>query len=515
MAMEREPVRAPQLRGTAWLNTERPLSPADLRGKLVLLDFWTYGCINCIHVFEDLRYLERKYAGRPFVVVGVHSPKFANEEDPAALREAVLRYGLEHPVLLDSGRRTWDAYAVRGWPTLVLVDPRGYILGHVSGEGHREALDVAIGRALDLLEESGALDPAPLPIRLEAAGDPLLLASPLLFPGKVLADAESDSLFVADTGHHRIVWRTLAGEPRAEIGTGTPGADDGPFDAATFHSPQGLALDRERGWLYVADTGNHLIRRVDLRARTVATVAGTGGLGYLRHGTSPARATRLNSPWDVCLLDGMLYIAMAGLHQIWRFDPENETVGVVAGSGAEGRADGPGGTAALAQPCGLTTDGARLYVADSESSSIREVTIATDGAEVRTLAGGDLFLFGDADGRGDAARFQHPLGVAWAPEDMPGGAALYVADTYNHRIRRLVPATREVTHFAGSGTPGASDGPADAASFAEPSGISYAGGRLYVADTNNHRIRTVELAAGAVTTLALPGLCAPGLCLPG
>lgn len=521
MSMEHEPVRAPELRGTAWLNTERPLSLADLRGKLVLLDFWTYCCINCLHVLEDLKYLEHKYADKPFVVVGVHSPKFTNEDDAESVRQAIVRYGITHPVLLDSGRRTWDAYAVRGWPTLVLLDPRGYLLGQVSGEGNRDRLDTAIGQALDLLGQEHMLDEKPLPLRLESDAGAITFGSPLLYPGKVLADERTDTLYIADTGYHRLVVAGLDGTYRETIGGSMPGADDGDYETASFRAPQGMALDAEHGWLYVADTGNHLIRRVDLASHIVTTVAGTGMQGQLRRAQGPARDIPLNSPWDVSLLNGVLYIAMAGPHQIWAYNPSSETIGVFAGSGAEGRVDGPAREAALAQPSGLATDGARLFVADSEISSVRAIEFPGDGegkqAQVQTLAGGDLFQFGWRDGVGDTARFQHPLGVAWvAGADGKGGNGLvYVADTYNHRIRRLDPRTRAVTTYAGTGEPGDGDGAVSEASFREPSGLSVAGGTLYVADTNNHAIRAIALADGEVTTLALGGLCTPGICLPG
>lgn len=517
MSLEYEAVRAPELRGSAWLNTERPLKLSDLRGKLTLLDFWTYCCINCLHVMEDLKYLERKYAGRPFVVVGVHSPKFTTEDDPESVRQAVLRYGVTHPVLLDSGRKTWDAYAVRGWPTLVLIDPRGYILGRVSGEGHREQLDAAIRQALELLDEAKLLDEHPLPLRLESGTGALDSTSALLYPGKVLADATGQTVWIADTGHHRLVRARLDGSDAQTIGSGSPGAEDGDAETARFRSPQGMALDPERGWLYIADTGNHLIRRLDLTTGEVRTVAGTGAQGFVRGGRGSALDTPLNSPWDICLIHGKLYIAMAGLHQLWMYDPEGATIGPVAGSGAEGRADGDPATAAFAQPSGLATDGERLYVADSEISCIRLVELdeLDHPRRVRTLAGGDLFQFGDRDGVGDLARFQHPLGVAWAPASDSDMGALYVADTYNHCLRQVDPATREVMRFAGAGVAGDQDGPGERAQFSEPSGVSCVGDALYVADTNNHAIRRVVRATGETITLAFPGLCAPGLCLPG
>jgi DNA-binding beta-propeller fold protein YncE/thiol-disulfide isomerase/thioredoxin len=524
MSLDFEAVRAPELHSATWFNTTQPLTLETLRGKLVLLDFWTYCCINCLHVLEELKALEHKYEGRPLAVIGVHSPKFTNEENPDSVRQAILRHGIHHPVLLDQRRRVWDAYAVKGWPTLVLIDPKGYILGRVSGEGNLDRLDAAIAQSLEILEHAGILDEKPLPVRLDAAVPDDLATAPLLFPGKVLADEGSNALYIADTGHHRIVRTTLEGAEPLEIGSGEPGLTDGDFASARFRAPQGMALDSARGELYVADTGNHLIRRVDLASGRVTTVAGNGEMGRAATAEGEALKTPLNSPWDVCLLKGKLYIAMAGPHQIWVYDPAADTIGVFAGTGTEGREDGPVSRAAFAQPSGLTTDGSKLYVADSEISCIRAIDFepspnsSRDGKgepRVRTLVGGDLFQFGDRDGKGDLARLQHPLGVEWVPVGVPGGGSVYVADTFNHKIRRLDPAVRDLISFSGRNMPGDEDGTPMMARFREPGGLSYARGKLYVADTNNHRIRVVALPSGTVTTLALKDVCAPGICLPG
>src|SRR5215471_1436173 len=166
--MQREPIHAPELTGAAWLNTERSLTLADLRGKLVLLDFWTYCCINCMHILPDLKYLEEKYADQPLVVIGVHSAKFENEKDTDNIRNAILRYGIQHPVVVDVNHKLWNAYAVRGWPTVVLVDPAGYVLGSVTGEGHRDDLDRVIMVALAAYKEAGLLNDQPLPVKLES-----------------------------------------------------------------------------------------------------------------------------------------------------------------------------------------------------------------------------------------------------------------------------------------------------------------------------------------------------------
>lgn len=507
MPLAHEPVRAPALHGSAWLNVAAPLTWEQLRGKLVLLDFWTYGCINCLHVLEELRALELKYADQPFVVIGVHSAKFANEQDDAHIREAIGRYDIHHPVVVDENKTLWDAYGVRGWPTLVLIDPQGYLLGTVSGEGHVAQLDAAIAQALTILGEDGLLSDQPLPLRLEANLTP---TTPLRFPGKVLADPTRDRLFIADSGYHRIVVTTLAGEWIDTFGTGYAGAADGPADEASFHTPQGLALGADGSLLYVADTNNHRIRQIDLAARMVTTIAGTGAQNRVRFPHGSALATALNSPWDLARQGDALWIAMAGQHQIWRLALAMGTIQAVIGSSGEGRQDGAGIAAALAQPSGLalSADEQTLYFADSESSCIRMVDLADPALPVTTLAGGDLFDFGLRDGVGDEARLQHPLGV------VAHNGYLYIADTYNHAIRRLNLATRKVQTVAGNGTAGSEDGPGRAAHFFEPGGITIAGDTLYVADTNNHAIRLVNTANGTVTTRGLREVCAPGFCLP-
>lgn len=505
-SIEREPVRAPDFPpGFTWLNTDHPLTLKELRGRVVLLDFWTYCCINCQHILPDLAYLEQKYAEAPFTVIGVHSAKFENEQEPANIRDAILRHGIQHPVVVDEDHAIWEAYGVRGWPTLVLLDPRGYVLGGVSGEGHRDLLDTTIAQVLDAYGAKGLLSSATLELPLERELRPITALS---YPGKVLADAVGNRLFIADSGYNRLVITDLDGQPLEVIGTGTPGKDDGPFETATFHGPQGMAL--LGNFLYVADTENHLIRRLDLVARTVETVAGTGAQARGRERGGPALQTALNSPWDLCAVGEQISIAMAGPHQIWRFDPVAAEVAVFAGSGREARIDGPAHEAAFAQPSGIATDGRQLFVADSEISSVRVVSLGQQPA-VCTLAGGDLFAFGDQDGVGDTVRLQHCLGITYAE------GVLYLADTYNHKVKRIDPASGAVLTLLGDGTAGDASG--ERPRFREPGGLSVAGARLYIADTNNHRIQVADLlapgVAGAVRILDLHGLCAPGICIPG
>jgi len=491
-SMAQERVHAPELEGgVAWLNTDRPLTLAALKGKVVLLDFWTYCCINCMHIIPDLKKLEAKYPTQ-LVVIGVHSAKFPNERESDNIRQAVLRYEIEHPVVNDAEFRIWRRYGVRAWPTRVLIDPEGYVVGGVSGEGQYDTFDHIISELIIDHRARGTLNEEPFSLVLEKTR---FNAPVLSFPGKVLADPERDRLFIADSNHNRILVTTKAGKVLDVAGAGELGAADGAFTAAAFNHPQGMALDGNL--LYVADTENHLIRRLDLPARTVTTIAGTGAqaLGNYRRG--PAREVDLSSPWDLVLEKGILYIAMAGPHQIWAMNLRHEEIGPYAGSSREARIDGPLMQAALAQPSGITSDGTNLYVADSEISSIRSVSLDPKG-QVSTIVGVDLFEFGDVDGQGELVRLQHPLGVTHH------NGVLYVADTYNHKIKAIGPRLATATTFLGTGTPGLRDG--ELAQFYEPGGVSIADGKLYIADTNNHAIRVADLHTKQVTTLQLTGL---------
>ena len=495
--MDQVRVRAPEFpAGAAWFNVAAPLSLKALRGKVVLLDFWTYGCINCIHIIPDLKRLEEKY-GPELVVVGVHSAKFTNERQGENLRRILVRYDVDHPVVNDERFEIWRSYGARAWPTQVLIDPEGYVVATASGEGNGDAFDRAIGAVIHVFDEQGKIDRTPIASSPERER---ISMGTLAFPGKVVADETTNRLFVADSNHHRVLVCTLDGAILDAAGSGAPGWTDGAFDDARFYRPQGLALDGHT--LYVADTENHLVRAIDLAGRQVATVAGTGRQAAWGGIGGAARETSLSSPWDLQLATRLLFIAMAGLHQIWMLDLDQALVMAYAGSGREARVDGPVDEAAFAQPSGLSLERSTLYVADSESNIIRAIALPPSN-DVRTLAGGDLFEFGDKDGSGDDVRLQHPLGVAWA------AGSLYIADTYNHKIKRLDPKTLRVTTFAGTGEPGMADGPASQARFYEPGGLSATSHALYVADTNNHAIRRVSLADGSTTTLEIRGRVSP------
>ncbi|MBA5224418.1 NHL domain-containing thioredoxin family protein [Streptomyces griseoaurantiacus] len=465
-------VRAPELIGKGgWLNTGgKDLTLADLRGKCVVVDFWTFCCINCLHVLDELRELEEKHRDT-VVIIGVHSPKFVHEAEHQAVVDAVERYGVEHPVLDDPELATWKQYAVRAWPTLVVIDPEGYVVAQHAGEGHAHAIE-------KLVEELEAEHEAKGTLR---RGDgPYVAPEPepttLRFPGKALL-LPSGNLLVSDTTRHQLVELAADGESEVRrIGSGARGFADGTAEAAAFSEPQGLAL-LEDGSVVVADTVNHALRRLDVATGGVTTLAGTGRQWWQGSPTSgPAREVDLSSPWDVAVFGGRVWMAMAGVHQLWTYDPASETVAVAAGTTNEGLVDGPGAEAWFAQPSGLAAAGERLWLADSETSALRWVD--TEGA-VHTAVGTGLFDFGHRDGAAEQALLQHPLGVTALPD-----GSVAVSDTYNHALRRFDPATGEVTTLA--------------TDLREPSDAVVVGEDIVVVESARHRLTRLRLPEEAV-----------------
>ena len=492
-AARQKTMAAPELTGgVAWLNTAAPIRMKDLRGKIVLIDFWTFCCINCIHVMPDLAKLEKKYPNE-LVVIGVHSAKFENEKSTDAIRKAVLRYEIAHPVVNDAKMTIWNAFGASSWPTLLLIDPEGNIVWTESGEGLYDELDKEIARLIKIHTAKKTLDTKPKKFELARNSEGV---SPLFFPGKVLADEAGKRLFIADSTHHRIVITDLEGKKIAIAGDGESGIKNGAFDKAQFNDPQGMALKGDV--LYVADRKNNLIRALDLVKQTVSTVAGTGEQGRDRAADGNALKTGLNSPWALHIEGNYLFIAMAGHHQIWIMDVTKNRIAAYAGDGGENIRDGLLSRAQFAQPSGLASDGKTLWVADSETSSIRAVPMTGRG-QVQTLVGEGLFVFGDVDGVGARVRLQHALGITYH------AGKLYVADTYNSKIKVLDPVTLECKTLMGGEKGGWLATPV----FSEPGGISYGGGKLYIADTNAHRIRVVDLKTKNVSTLNLQGVTSP------
>ncbi|MEU1195803.1 thioredoxin-like domain-containing protein [Streptomyces sp. NPDC005813] len=476
-ATRRVRVRAPELTGKGgWLNTGgAPYTLADLRGRIVILDFWTFCCINCLHVLDELRELEEKHRDT-VVIIGVHSPKFVHEAEHQAVVDAVERYGVEHPVLDDPELATWKQYAVRAWPTLVVIDPEGYVVAQHAGEGHAHAI-------ARLVEELEAEHEAKGTLR---RGDgPYIAPEPeptvLRFPGKALA-LPNGNLLVSDTTRHQLVELAEDGESVIRrIGSGARGFVDGTAAEAGFSEPQGLAL-LDDGTVVVADTVNHALRRLDLASGEVTTLAGTGRQWWRGSPTSgPAREVDLSSPWDVAVFGGQVWIAMAGVHQLWAYDPARGTVGVAAGTANEGLVDGPADEAWFAQPSGLAATADRLWLADSETSALRWVDL--DGT-VHTAVGTGLFDFGHRDGPAGQALLQHPLGVTALPD-----GSVAVSDTYNHALRRYDPATGEVTTLA--------------TDVREPSDAVLVGDDIVVVESARHRLTRLRLPEEAVRVEAV------------
>ena len=476
-------VRAPELRGRGWLGTGgADVSLAGLRGKVVLLDFWTSGCINCLHVLDELRPLEQKYAD-VLVTLGVHSPKFAHEADADALAAAVERYDVHHPVLDDPDLQTWQQYAVRAWPTLVVVDPEGYIVAQMSGEGHAHSIDTVVTELVDIHQAKGTLHRGDGPY---VAPQPA--ATELRFPAKVLP-LTGGTFLVSDAGHHSLVELAADGETvLRRIGSGRRGLVDGKPDEARFSEPQGLCLlpsdiAEQAGYdVVVADTVNHALRGLQLGTGTVTTLAGTGRQ-WMQGDPVPAGsdgATPLSSPWDVAWHDGRAVIAMSGIHQLWSYEPVGRTLDVLAGTTNEGLLDGPANDAWFAQTSGLAESGGVLWMVDPETSALRWLT----GDEVSTAIGTGLFDFGHVDGPAEKALLQHPLGVTVLPD-----GSVAICDTYNGAIRRYDPATADVTTIA--------------TGLAEPSDAAVVDGDLLVVESAAHRLTRFRLPEQALVVDAV------------
>lgn len=499
MRRKRERELAPEFpEDVRWLNVREPLRMEDLRGRVVLLFFWASCCINSQHVFPDLKRLLAAHAPE-LAVIAVHSPRFTAERDVRTLRNALARHHIDYPVIDDRDMAVWRAWRIRAWPTVVLVAPGGEVLGRRTGE---RAYHTFSGRIADLIRAAdriGTIDHTPVPL---VAEEPTVAPGVLSFPSGIDADEGADRLFISDTGNNRVLIARLDGTVLDVAGSGEEGHKDGPFEEANLNAPLGVVRDAEV--LYVADRGNHCIRRVDLMKRSVRTIAGTGEqeAGLMEPGK--ALSTPLNSPWDLTIIHHRLYITMAGAHQIWRLDLMTDDMEPYAGGGIAGLKNGTRGKCLLAQPAGLTSDDVRLFFVDGGSSSLRWVYLPPS-LQTGTWVGKGLYEYGDRDGSGVEALLQHPLGVTHHLGD------LYIADTYNHKIKRLNTMSARIDTVLGSGEAGLQDSAPGALN--EPVDVTCAAGRLWIADRNNHAIRVAPIGGGPLSTLELrrPGRAtAPG-----
>ncbi len=458
-----------------WFNVSRPLEPRDLRGRVVLLDFFTPGCINCIHMLPEMTRLERAFGGR-LLILGVDSPKFDASRDAKNIQAFIQRYHVTHPVLIDEGMTLWDHYGVEAWPTLVLLGPQGGVVRTFIGEGHDAAIARAISTTLSRAERTRELATGRLPLQPLAVNP-----NGLLQPGKVAVSARY--VAISDTGHNRIVLLNHQGRVLRVFGTGGPGHVDGPAGIAQFHEPEGLAFAGDS--LYVADTGNSLIRCIDLASNTVKTIAGNGHRAFGGGPVKVGRDAELNSPWALKVLGHTLLIAMAGDHQLWSMNLATGGIGPYAGDGLEGISNGPRASASFAQSSGLAYHAGTLYVADPEASAVRAVDLRT--GYVHTLIGKGLFVFGLRNGIAADALLQHDQGLAW--ED----GKLYIADTFNDAVRVLDPVTSRVATLASG--------------LSQPGGVAAFGPRdLLVANTGDDDIVRLSLRDGVVHAWPVKGL---------
>lgn len=457
-------VNAPEINTRhGWLNTDRAYTLKDFRGKIVLLDFWTYGCINCQHLLPDLKRLEQEYAAE-LVVIGVHAAKFAAEKSNDGLRQALLKFGVTHPVVNDADFEVWHQYAISAWPTVVLIDPNGKIVGQKPGEGIYDAIKPHLDQLIQTF--STTLNRTPFRYRAESAQ-----TSVLSFPSKLIADA-AGNIYLSDSGHHRVLKLTQQGLILDVIGGHESGFTDGDFTQATFQEPHGLAL--HDSFLYIADTKNNTLRKADLKKRQVTTIAGTGALDYYFFYDKVGEEVNPNSPWDLAMAGDNLYVASAGNHQILRFDLATQKLYRFAGTGHEALADGPLTQAAFNQPSGFALLNGILYIADPEASAVRAIDL--DLETVTTLVGQGLFTFGDEDGGFDQALLQHGVGLT------AHDGNLYLADTYNGKVKRLDLAQRQVETVV--------------AGLSEPNDVLFLNGFLWITNTNAHQLWKVNLATG-------------------
>ena len=469
-------VNAPALPATLeWINTDAPPSLETLRGRVTVLSFWTFDCVNCTNMLPDLRYLENKYHDG-LSVIGVHTPKYEYQRQGAAVLKAINRNHIRYPVANDPFYQAWQSYGVQSWPTLAVIDAQGQLAALLPGEGRRQEADVLIAQLLDeaAIKDLRVYESGATTLRPEAR-------APLQFPGKLLAT--DSSLWIADSGHNRVLECMHDGRILRQFGSGNPGYWDGKNQDAGFCDPQGLAILKDA--LYVADAGNHAVRRIRLLNGDVNTVIGTGAVGHeLPNEQIEATRLSMSAPTDVAGLGDKLYVSVSGQNQLWQLDLGRNKLSVLAGSGQFGLTDGDGVTASFAQPASLSLIGQQLVVADAASSAIRLVRLLDN--RVTTLIGAGLYDFGDVNGKRDVARLQNPLAVC---ADARG--LVFVADSYNGKIKALNLRSGELRAL---NLP---------YRFSEPAGLSLAAGALWIANTNAHEVVRVDLASGQVKSVTI------------
>jgi streptogramin lyase len=457
-------------RSLDWLNLPHPLRLSALRGRLCALAFVNAGSSWSLQRLHDLARLQARH-GERLQVVAVHVPRFDHERDSARIVQRLGRHEFGFPIAHDVGWMAWQQYGIEAWPTVVLIDGNGVIRESVVGHGLFHELDAQVTRLMRELAEV----PAPTdPIELRSQPH---TATALRYP--IGLAVSGNYLYVADSGHHRVLECDHAGRILRQFGTGRADLLDGPAETAAFRRPHGLCL--QRGALYVADSGNHAIRRIDLRSGEVLTLLGSGQPGPTSPGLVPAPGSvTLDHPRAMAVAGDALLIATSGDNRIWQYDLGTRSLQVAAGSGELAVNDGTGEEAAFAEPVALAAVQQLVYVCDGAGSAIRSLNIRN--RQVATLVGQDPWNHGHADGARSEALLQDPQAIALDP-DAP---MLWIADCGNDLLRTLRLGGGELETYP---LPRPLHG---------PSGLAVADGVVWIADTDAHAVLRLEPRAATL-----------------
>ncbi len=466
-----------------WFNVERPLTVEDFKDRVILLDFWTYACVNCIQALPEIKKIEKEF-GNKLLIIGIHSGKFDNEKDVAAIRKAIVKYDINYPVLHDPDLKIWNNFALKSWPTFIVINPHGNIEKIVVGEDNLGKIRKNIRKLASRFKYEINRDPVPLALEKNN-----IIGNVLTFPTKIEYAANFSYktrkipvLFISNSGANSIIASSLTGETVLKIGSGKEGFEDGSLGVASFSKPRGLLFDGKK--LYVADSGNNALRMVDFENGMVSTLVGSGKKGkIISDSYMEAKNVDLASPNDIAFFPNKDVIAIAntGSNQILGYNIDKKTIAVLAGNGAAGMAQNT-----LAEPSALAPYQDRLYFLDAASSSLR---VLDKNGSIKTLVGQGVNKFGNKNGDKEVALMQHPIGL------MVDDTGAYIADSFNHIIRKYSFSTNKISDLIGNHKKGDALGSASATELDEPDGIAAVLNNFYIVDSNNNRVLVTNRAS--------------------